>query len=616
MILKALTLENFKGIREPVRVEFAPLTLLFGANNAGKSTIMQALIYAREVLERNNCDAGKTELGGDVVDLGGFKNLVHAHDYQNRTIRMRFELDLRGCGLPDYTESVREHELEGTVHCEENSPARPTNVVATELAERDLWVEFEVAWAKQFGEAFVRSYRVGTGESTYAAVEYDSGTGDTAVTHLNCGILPFGTRALIDIAEASSPNDPDSPKVAHETAASKATRRDVRWKAEGWFIDLLKSLVKARIIPVHQYECETEFLGNLDRAMRLPSPFIASDYYGHSPGPMPLLPADPEKTTALPKWGSRIRVRNDAWEDYEEFDGDWNWEYPYFAQEYLSDVLTTLITGPGERLVEALRTSAYLSLFRDVPSRQYTPVHSPGANRWANGMAAWDWLVLDPTCILKPTNQWLGANGLNSGYRVEVPRYLELETIGPIMAALTKDHAPSEPDWDWIRHELGKLQERTRLQIRNLRTNTILFPRDLGFGISQVIPVIVAALHHESGVVAIEEPESNIHPGFQVVLADLFITQAKANRELMFLIETHSEHLMLRCLRRIRESAKGTLPEGLPSVAPADVAVHFVETTKEGPKIKRIEIDEEGDFIDEWPGGFFEESFREKFSGR
>jgi hypothetical protein len=72
MVLKALTLENFKGIREPVRIEFEPLTLLFGANNAGKSTIVQALMYAREVLERNNCDAGRTQLGGEVVDLGGW----------------------------------------------------------------------------------------------------------------------------------------------------------------------------------------------------------------------------------------------------------------------------------------------------------------------------------------------------------------------------------------------------------------------------------------------------------------------------------------------------------------------------------------------------------------
>ena len=47
MILKALALENFKGIHEPVRIEFAPVTLLFGPNNAGKSTIVQALHYAR-----------------------------------------------------------------------------------------------------------------------------------------------------------------------------------------------------------------------------------------------------------------------------------------------------------------------------------------------------------------------------------------------------------------------------------------------------------------------------------------------------------------------------------------------------------------------------------------
>jgi predicted ATPase len=144
-----------------------------------------------------------------------------------------------------------------------------------------------------------------------------------------------------------------------------------------------------------------------------------------------------------------------------------------------------------------------------------------------------------------------------------------------------------------------------------------LAPQDLGVGISQVIPVLVAALQErEAGIVAIEEPESNIHPAWQVVLADLFITQTKANPNALFLVETHSEHLMLRCLRRIRETAKGVLPEGIPAVTPEDIAVHFVESTDSGPRIRRIEIDEDGDFIDEWPGGFFEESYREKFAGR
>ena len=73
---------------------------------------------------------------------------------------------------------------------------------------------------------------------------------------------------------------------------------------------------------------------------------------------------------------------------------------------------------------------------------------------------------------------------------------------------------------------------------------------------------------------------------------------------------------MLRCLRRIRETSKGIQAEGIPAVVPEDIAVHFVEATGTGPRIRRIEIDTDGDFIDEWPGGFFEESYREKFAGR
>lgn len=73
MIIKALTLENFKGIAEPVRIEFKPITLLFGPNSAGKSTVLQALVYTREILERHNLDPDRTLLGGEWMDLGGVR---------------------------------------------------------------------------------------------------------------------------------------------------------------------------------------------------------------------------------------------------------------------------------------------------------------------------------------------------------------------------------------------------------------------------------------------------------------------------------------------------------------------------------------------------------------
>ena len=55
-MLTALALDNFKGVAVRQRVEFAPLTLLFGANSAGKSTILHALAYVHELLARGDAD--------------------------------------------------------------------------------------------------------------------------------------------------------------------------------------------------------------------------------------------------------------------------------------------------------------------------------------------------------------------------------------------------------------------------------------------------------------------------------------------------------------------------------------------------------------------------------
>src|SRR5262249_21709256 len=89
-MLTSLEVENFKGISARQRIEFAPLTLLFGANSAGKSTILQALLYLHELIERGTADVDRTELGGSVLELGGFARLVHRHDVE-RVITLRAE---------------------------------------------------------------------------------------------------------------------------------------------------------------------------------------------------------------------------------------------------------------------------------------------------------------------------------------------------------------------------------------------------------------------------------------------------------------------------------------------------------------------------------------------
>lgn len=136
MILKSITLENFKAISEPVRVDFKPITLLFGQNSAGKSTIIQALLYMHELLERNNTDPGTTRLGGQLLNLGGFRNLVHNHDL-SREIRIRVDFALGGSGFEKGDDGYRGrwlpiyllHEL-GSMYIEEL-----TGTVAT------FWIE-------------------------------------------------------------------------------------------------------------------------------------------------------------------------------------------------------------------------------------------------------------------------------------------------------------------------------------------------------------------------------------------------------------------------------------------------------------------------------------------
>ena len=72
-------------------------------------------------------------------------------------------------------------------------------------------------------------------------------------------------------------------------------------------------------------------------------------------------------------------------------------------------------------------------------------------------------------------------------------------------------------------------------------------------------------------------------------------------RQKQFIIETHSEHLILRLQRLVYEK----------QIKPEDVSVIYVSRGPEGAKAERLNLDEEGDFIDEWPNGFFLERLRE-----
>jgi predicted ATPase len=112
----------------------------------------------------------------------------------------------------------------------------------------------------------------------------------------------------------------------------------------------------------------------------------------------------------------------------------------------------------------------------------------------------------------------------------------------------------------------------------------------------------------------IEQPEIHVHPAVQVELGDLFIdVVTREGSRRMLLVETHSEHLILRLLRRIRETTDKELPENAPTFFRDKLSVVHVENLPDGVRIQRLRVDEHGEFTDRWPHGFFEERADELF---
>jgi len=102
-MISGTCIADFKGIGERVQIDLRPLTLLFAANNAGKSLVTRALHYVREVFVRRNLNADFTESGDESIDPGGFRNVVHQRDV-SRAATFQFQLEFARQALAAHTD--------------------------------------------------------------------------------------------------------------------------------------------------------------------------------------------------------------------------------------------------------------------------------------------------------------------------------------------------------------------------------------------------------------------------------------------------------------------------------------------------------------------------------
>jgi AAA domain, putative AbiEii toxin, Type IV TA system len=217
------------------------------------------------------------------------------------------------------------------------------------------------------------------------------------------------------------------------------------------------------------------------------------------------------------------------------------------------------------------RTLSHLGPLRQEPKRleRYTPTSDRNVGSSGEDMLS---LMYDKPFLVTEVNNYLGL--MNLPYRLRVVSLAEANPVGSFIY----------------------------LGLTNRSTDLELSPSDVGVGYSQVLPLIAQSVLSRDSLVCVEQPELHLHPAMQAELGDMFIGQALSGNRVQFLIETHSESLMLRLLRRVREGR----------IDASRIQVLYVDQLPAGnSEIVELPILPSGEFARPWPHGFFDERLQE-----
>lgn len=553
MPVTKVIIENFKGIRDQVEIPIRPITLLFGGNSAGKSTILHALLYFREILENQNVDADVVTGGGQDISLGGFRELVHEHNESSR-VTLGVELDIADDGLQPYP--VFESRLiSNETRDEQLDEAGKERAWASDIIIRDCGITeinsasifVTVGIPKSESTPKVLEYRVEINGILFAKISGETRL-MTAIEDINTRHPAFSSFDIIEDGE-----DPYSNVI---TGALEQALEGAHETAD--------RVQNKKIIPI---------IGNV-----------------------------------VPTFGSAL--------EFELAKPDDNRDMRGLARL----VINQLLVRPGEILRNLLREYRHLGPIRAIPNLANIAQRSSNPDRWIDGMAAWDLLSQDSESsrtLTEQVDRYLkDKEHLDLGYSLTAKKVISLPVDSSLMHILQRfSIAPDEFDNETgIRAAYAEMLEqhpRSEIVITDLRRDVPVKPSAIGSGVSQVVPVLVSVLDPNSKITAIEQPELHLHPAVQCALGDLFIRATNESDERFFLIESHSEHILLRLMRRIRETQQQETDSRDLQLDSSGITILFVETYEGRSIYREMPLDEHGDLVKAWPGGFFEEDLKE-----
>ncbi|WVN42333.1 AAA family ATPase [beta proteobacterium MWH-UniP1] len=223
--------------------------------------------------------------------------------------------------------------------------------------------------------------------------------------------------------------------------------------------------------------------------------------------------------------------------------------------------------------------------------------------------------------VLTQINEWLGGKAfLDSGYQIKV----DLKTCIPFTDTTLKNSGLIDiKDVFEIRENKVSNEEHQQLDIVQLKKNVEFLARiflvdlsgrelrfsEVGTGFSQILPILTFLGISNNYV--IRQPEVHLHPKLQSRVADCIVNCVANDRKSKYsgniIIETHSEHLILRLLRRIRNSHKDELLHTSLTLYPDELSLIYIRPMGDRSQVFLVRVNSAGEFIDGWPEGFFDE---------
>ena len=623
-MIKGISITNFKGIGDPgISLDLGPVTLLFGSNSAGKSTIFHAFLYAYEVLVNRNYNVDRTILGGKNVDLGGFQNFVHNHD-PGRTVVIKVDLDMASARFD------KDWRIPETLF------GKDKNEVDLSALGNDVWsasVEFKTKWNKKQG-VFVSAFKVWIDDDLLISTWFEE-QDKQAMSEINyrhtvfqwpnaeglderraAGVLdelykPFQTVSdqrfwveaqEIDLEELEADKEQDDVKKKWyfgeipDLKADFTYRRVIQDVSDGYSVNYYFFYDNAKQKAVLEGAIYSPSDGNWDERNAV-ADWSNNKKLEEKDARLPIRLLEQED--ALPKFDRPLQLLLAPALEAE-------------TRELIRDVVSRLALGPVKLLANELSQFRHIGPLREVPSRNFQETLSPDPARWCSGLAAWDKLSQSPDEFVEKVSDWLSSDQkLGTGYSLARKRFRELEPDGFIMRILEKEN-PLD-DLPLALEGIEDLEVKSRLVFRDEESGTLVELPDIAVGLTQVVPVVVAAVDNHDGVTLVEQPELHNHPSVEVGLGDLLIATTMTEKtSRRFIVETHGEHLLLRILKRIRQTTEKVKDNPSP-LAANNICIYFIEKSSEGTtQARRIEVDIHGDFIQPWPDDFFEIDFKER----